>query len=150
MNMKYSNLLGDGIGSIEVMDVLGADLNIDNSARTSFSSSKQELSKEDNGLINFLAQHNHTSPFRHNFISFRIIAPEFVMRQWYKHIIGCSWSEPECSNHGWNEISGRYTLKHTHLVHIPTQLRQQSKTNKQVGNIPCSEDINQKHIQSMK
>lgn len=147
--MKYSNILGDGIGSIEFVDHLGSDLSVVNSARVSFGSSKRDLEDNDKTLINFLAKHNHTSPFRHNFITLRIVAPEFVMRQWYKHVIGCSWST-ECINHGWNEISGRYTSKHTHLVHTPSQLRQQSKTNKQVGDIPCSKDINDKHISSIK
>ena len=52
---------------------------------------------EDVKLINYLAKHNHKSPFNHCFITFHIKAPIFVARQLQKH-----------EYMPWNEISRRY------------------------------------------
>ena len=40
---------------------------------------------EDVKLINYLAKHNHKSPFNHCFITFHVKAPIFVARQLQKH-----------------------------------------------------------------
>ena len=52
---------------------------------------------EDVKLINYLAKHNHKSPFNHCFITFHVKAPIFVARQLQKH-----------EYMPWNEISRRY------------------------------------------
>lgn len=56
-------------------------------------------------LIQRLAEEEHTSPFRHSPISIIVQCPEFVARQWYKHVVGGPYSFVDT---GWNEISGRY------------------------------------------
>lgn len=90
---------------IAVEDYMGDDLSVANTARVSFKKRSnyknlltKELKKDDIKLIKFLAREGHTSPFRHQFIRFRVKAPIIVMRQWGKHQIGCAW----------NESSGRY------------------------------------------
>ena len=55
------------------------------------------LSRKDEKLIQYLAKHNHKSPFNHAFASFRCKAPIFVARQLVKH-----------EYMPWNEVSRRY------------------------------------------
>jgi thymidylate synthase (FAD) len=130
--MIVSDILGDGIGEIELVDSMGSDLTVVNSARISFGGKSEKITDRDKKLIKYLATNEHTSPFRHSFLSFRIKAPEMVMRQWYKHVIGCSWTSPEFHNHGWNEISGRYKEVDPEFYHI-TKYRKQSEDNKQAS-----------------
>jgi len=127
-----NNLLFDDIGEIELVGCMGKDLDVVNSARISYGGQSEDLDSKDIRLLNYLAQNNHSSPFRHNFATFRIKAPEFVMRQWYKHVIGCSWTTPEFHNHGWNEISGRYK-EIERKFYIPRHFHEQSGTNKQAS-----------------
>jgi thymidylate synthase (FAD) len=70
------------------------------------------------------------SPFRHVMLKFRIKAPEFVMRQWYKHVVGIAYNE-RCVDHAWNEVSGRYTEYKDDGYYIPAKWRKQSADNKQ-------------------
>ena len=96
-------------GFVEVIDTLGDDLTVVNSARVSFGKRKTKWDKSDERLVRYLAKHKHHSPFRHLQIQFHIKAPEFVMRQWYKHVVGIeTTSNSSTKDHAWNEISGRY------------------------------------------
>lgn len=52
-----------------------------------------ELSDRDVKLIAYLAKHNHWTPFSHPQMTFRIKAPIFVARQWFKHMIGITRNE---------------------------------------------------------
>lgn len=77
---------------------MGSDLSVVNAARVSFDKISEKFSDKDEKLIQYLAKHNHWSPFAHCFVSFRIAAPIFVARQLVKHQVGLSW----------NEVSRRY------------------------------------------
>lgn len=57
-----------------------------------------KLRDQDAKLINYLAKHNHWSPFAHTSIQLRVKAPIFVARQLVKHQVGGVW----------NEVSRRY------------------------------------------
>ena len=92
------------------IDHMGDDLTVVNSARVSFGKqSKLEcidmikgkfiLSAKDKKLIQYLAKHNHKSPFNHAFATFHVKAPVFVARQLVKH-----------EYMPWNEI--RYLAAH--------------------------------------
>tara|TARA_E500000331_G_C17245483_1_gene708940 strand:+ start:66 stop:746 length:681 start_codon:yes stop_codon:yes gene_type:complete len=117
-------------GFVEVIDTLGDDLTVVNSARVSFGKRKTKWSKADERLVRYLAKHKHHSPFRHLQIQFHIKAPEFVMRQWYKHVVGIeTTSNSATKDHAWNEISGRYV--EVEDFYIPKIFRQQSEDNKQ-------------------
>jgi len=70
-------------GFIDVVDKLGTDLTVVNSARVSFGKRKTVLDKNDEKLIKYLIENKHYSPFRHVMVQFHIKAPEFVMRQWF-------------------------------------------------------------------
>lgn len=84
--------------SVELVDVMGSDLSVVNAARVSFGKQVSEFREQDAKLINYLAKHNHWTPFAHAFASFRIKAPIFVARQLVKHQVGLAW----------NEVSRRY------------------------------------------
>ena len=83
---------------VELVDHMGTDLSVSNSARVSFSKWKDELEEGDTKLINYLAKHEHTSPFRHTRITLRCEAPIWLARQLGKHQVSMDW----------NEVSRRY------------------------------------------
>lgn len=45
------------------------------------------------GLINYLMQHRHGTPFEHAAVTFFVHAPIFVWREWHRHRIGFSYNE---------------------------------------------------------
>ena len=119
-------------GFIEVIDSLGDDLTVVNSARVSFGKRKTKFDKSDERLVRYLAKHKHYSPFRHLQVQFHVKAPEFVMRQWYKHVVGIeTTSNSSTKDHAWNEISGRYVEYDE--FYEPTIYRKQSDDNKQAS-----------------
>lgn len=97
---------------VDLIDHMGADLSVVNAARVSFdkeseldfeeaghpASLRYFLKESDAKLINYLAKHNHWSPFAHTSIQLRVKAPIFVARQLVKHQVGGVW----------NEVSRRY------------------------------------------
>lgn len=83
---------------VELLHTMGDDLMVVNAARVSFAKESTEFKEQDTKLINYLAKHNHISPFFHPQIQFRIKMPIFVAREWYRHQIGFSR----------NEVSRRY------------------------------------------
>ncbi len=106
--------------NVELIDYMGSDLSVVNAARVSFDKESEwildddgndvHLPERDDKLIQYLAKHNHWSPFSHAFLSFRIKAPIFVARQLGKHQVGLAWnevsrryvdSEPEFYHPGW-------------------------------------------------
>ena len=109
----------------------GDDLMVVNAARVSFGRRSNEFTKSDEELLRYMAKNGHMSPFRHPQICFHLKAPEMMMRQAYKHVVGIDWtsSTPPIKDHAWNEISGRYVMYDD--VYKPTQFRPQSETNKQ-------------------
>ena len=119
-------------GYIEVVDTLGDDLTPVNAARVSFGGRSDIFEEKDRKLSKFLIKHKHFSPFRHQHVMFIIKAPEFVMRQWYKHVVGIETTSAHVTkDHAWNEISGRYVPYDE--FYEPTEFRKQSEDNKQAS-----------------
>lgn len=119
-------------GFLEVVDHLGTDLTVVNSARVSFGKRKKSYDEKDRILVKFLAENKHWSPFRHLIVQFHLKAPEFVMRQWYKHVVGIeTTSTSSVKDHAWNEISGRYVPVAD--FYTPLSWRRQSEDNKQAS-----------------
>ena len=119
-------------GYIEVVDKLGDDLTPVNAARVSFGGMSDTFEEKDRKLSKFLIKHKHFSPFRHQHVMFIIKAPEFVMRQWYKHVVGIETTSAHVTkDHAWNEISGRYVPYDE--FYEPTEFRKQSEDNKQAS-----------------
>ena len=119
-------------GYIELVDSLGDDLTPVNAARVSFDGFSEEFTDKDRKLSRFLIKHKHHSPFRHQHAMFIIKAPEFVMRQWYKHVVGIETTSAHVTkDHAWNEISGRYVPYDE--FYEPKEFRKQSEDNKQAS-----------------
>ena len=119
-------------GYIELVDSLGDDLTPVNAARVSCDGFSEEFTDKDRKLSKFLIKHKHHSPFRHQHAMFIIKAPEFVMRQWYKHVVGIETTSSHVTkDHAWNEISGRYVPYDE--FYEPTEFRKQSDDNKQAS-----------------
>jgi len=111
--------LGDGISALELVRVSGSDLDIVNAARVSYGKVSTQITPRDKALINFLLEHDHTSPFEHNQLSFRVKAPLYVARQWMRHRMN-----------SYNEISYRY-VKAPLEFYIPQAWRYQDPNNRQ-------------------
>lgn len=118
---KIIDPLEDGISSIELIRVSGSDLDIANAARVSYGKVSYEISEKDINLINFLIEHDHTSPLEHNQLSFRVKCPIFVARQWMRHRMN-----------SYNEISYRYAPAPVEF-YIPKEWRFQHKINHQAS-----------------
>jgi len=79
---------------VTLVDHMGSDLSVVNAARVSFAKRHTTFdNKNDTKLINYLAKHNHWSPFGHASMQFYIKAPVFVARQLVKHQVGLVWNE---------------------------------------------------------
>jgi thymidylate synthase (FAD) len=90
-------------GGVELLSIMGSDIDIVNAARVSFSSYEEELTDKGKGLINYLIKNKHATPFEHVVFKFFIKAPIFVAREWFRH----RWSS-------FNEMSMRY--------HVPAEI----------------------------
>jgi thymidylate synthase (FAD) len=127
---------------VDLIDHMGTDLTVVNSARVSFNKqssweytqygrpvprewwggphSEKALSDKDQRLIKYLAKHNHWTPFSHAQITMREKVPLFVARQRFKHTVGFTY----------NERSGRYVGNDVEFF-SPTEWRRQSADKKQ-------------------
>jgi thymidylate synthase (FAD) len=115
-------LYGDGKGFVELVDAVGSDLSVVNSARVSFGKHKTELDNKDKKLIKYLVKHKHTSTLEHCYVTFRVKVPLFVRSQHHRHR---TWS--------YNEISRRYTDFDIQFYE-PEAFRTQHKSNRQASN----------------
>ncbi len=107
-------------GFVRLVDYLGGDARIVQSARVSYGAGTKTV-HEDKGLIDYLMRHLHTSPFEQVILTFHVKMPIFVARQWIRHRTARL-----------NEISGRYSvMRDEFYVPTPNEVRLQSKTNRQ-------------------
>ena len=88
-------------GHVEYVSHMGDDLTVVNAARVSFNKESEEFGQRDEKLIQYLAKHNHWTPFAHPQITLRIKAPISIRTQLFKHKQG--FVE--------NEISRRYVTE---------------------------------------
>jgi thymidylate synthase (FAD) len=105
---------------VELIDLMGGDLTVVNSARVSFDKIASKVKESDQKLIRFLAAHDHWTPFGHVQAQFRIKAPVFVARQLVKHQVGMVW----------NEVSRRY-VDTAPEFHAPEGWRKRAPDKKQ-------------------
>ena len=120
--MKSIDIYGDGIGKVELVESMGSDLAVVNSARVSFGKHKEELDDKDEKLIDYLIRHKHTSVLEHCVVTFRFKVPLFIRSQHHRHR---TWS--------YNEISRRYTEENLQFYE-PKEFRTQHKSNRQASN----------------
>ncbi len=107
-------------GFVRLVDYLGGDQRIVQSARVSYGEGTKTL-REDKTLIDYLLRNKHTSPFEQVILTFHVKMPIFVARQWIRHRTARL-----------NEISGRYSVMRDEF-YTPKgeEVRFQSKRNKQ-------------------
>lgn len=114
--------LDDEIGFVSLIQSVGDDAMIVNSARVSFGKKIDTVEEKDKKLLRFLLEHSHGTPLEHTCLTFLVKCPLFVARQWHRHRVGISI----------NEISGRY-VEVKDEFYIPKTFRQQSKSNRQAS-----------------
>lgn len=107
-------------GFIRVIDYMGDDSSIVQAARVSYGTGTKQVN-QDRGLINYLMQHRHTTPFEMCEIKFHIKLPIFIARQWIRHRTASV-----------NEYSARYSILGSEFyLPEPQNITSQSNINKQ-------------------
>ena len=107
-------------GFIRVVDYMGDDTSIVQSARVSYGKGTKKVST-DEGLIKYLMRHWHSTPFEMCEIKYHIKLPIFIARQWIRHRTA-----------NVNEYSARYSIldKEFYLPAVEN-LAAQSQSNRQ-------------------
>ena len=107
-------------GFVRVIDYMGDDSSIVQSARVSYGKGTKKVST-DEGLIKYLMRHWHSTPFEMCEIKYHIKLPIFIARQWIRHRTA-----------NVNEYSARYSILDKEF-YIPEkeQLSAQSTANRQ-------------------
>ena len=107
-------------GFVRVIDYMGDDTSIVQSARVSYGKGTKQVST-DSGLIKYLMRHRHSTPFEMCEIKYHVKLPIFVARQWIRHRTA-----------NVNEYSARYSILDKEF-YIPEKehLAAQSKDNRQ-------------------
>ena len=107
-------------GFIRVVDYMGDDTSVVQSARVSYGKGTKKVST-DEGLIKYLMRHWHSTPFEMCEIKYHVKLPIFIARQWIRHRTA-----------NVNEYSARYSILDKEF-YIPEkkQLSAQSKINRQ-------------------
>lgn len=126
----------DNIGFVECLEKFGDDLSVVNAARVSFDKITYELTDGDKKLINYLAKHDHVSPFFHPQARFRLKMPIFVAREWFRHTVGFAR----------NEVSRRYVDTPPECwVPQPNEIRERDPRAKQGSKKTPVEEANEVH-----
>jgi len=107
-------------GFVRVVDYMGDDSSIVQSARVSYGKGTKKVST-DEGLIKYLMRHWHSTPFEMCEIKYHVKLPIFIARQWIRHRTA-----------NVNEYSARYSILDKEF-YIPAkdQLSAQSNSNRQ-------------------
>ncbi len=107
-------------GFIRVIDYMGDDSSIVQSARVSYGKGTKKVST-DEGLIRYLMRHWHSTPFEMCEIKYHVKLPIFIARQWIRHRTA-----------NVNEYSARYSILDKEF-YIPSkeQLSAQATNNRQ-------------------
>lgn len=96
----------------EYVDHMGSDLSVVNAARVSFAKRRASFDQKDAKLLQFLAEHDHWTPFAHTSITLRMSAPVPIRTQCFKHKQGLVE----------NEESRRY-ISSTPELFVPERFR---------------------------
>ena len=126
-------------GFIRVIDYMGDDSSIVQSARVSYGKGTKKISN-DKGLIKYLMRHRHSTPFEMCEIKFHIKLPIFIARQWIRHRTA-----------NVNEYSARYSILDKEF-YIPSaeNLAAQSASNNQGRGDALTDDEASNVIQILK
>mgnify|MGYP001399121250 FL=1 len=117
-------------GFVRVIDYMGDDSAIVQSARVSYGKGTKKISN-DQGLIKYLMRHRHSTPFEMCEIKFHIKLPIFIARQWIRHRTA-----------NVNEYSARYSIldKEFYIPSIENIASQSTINNQGRGEVLSSEE----------
>jgi thymidylate synthase (FAD) len=128
MTHTYPDPLNDGKSFVYLMRHCGDDLSVVNDALVEDDGTEDRtLTPKQERLLKFLidAHPKHTSPMRGVTFTFRVKAPLFICRQWWKHVVSSSHVQDHLQ---WNEKSLRYTeAGSSEDFYVPSYLRHQEK-----------------------
>lgn len=114
--------LGDDLASVCVVDHLGDDKRVVDSARVSLAGDGEPWrGLEDPRLIRYLLRQGHWSPFQHCVVTVALKVPLFLRSQIMRH-----------ASFSFNEVSARYT-EVADEVYQPLQFRAQAESNRQAS-----------------
>lgn len=110
----------------------------------------RRIKPRDQKLLTFLADGEHTSPFRHAMLQFEVYAPLMVARQHWKYRVGSAFEEPDddCLD-GWNESSRRYVTEEPEF-YIPSVWRSKPENSKQGSGEPVDEKLAAEYTAKLK
>lgn len=135
-------------GYVKLVNNMGSDLDVVNSARVSFDKEVSELSDKDRNLISFLVREKHDACFRHCTMTFEVYAPLMVARQWYKHNVGSTHLDDSM---GWNESSRRYITENEEFyVPMPSEWRSVPENRKQGSGDAVDANTGAKYTQRLR
>lgn len=117
-------------GYVKLIDYMGSDLRILETARISTGSEVDKGEKRNRGLIRYLYVNKHSSPFEQAVFTFKVRAPIAIVRQWFRHRTG-----------SYNEYSLRYSEAITDY-YVPDNFREQGKINHQGSGNSVDEENN--------
>lgn len=135
-------------GYVKLVNNMGSDLDVVNSARVSYDKEVSDLSESDERLISFLVKHKHDSTLRHCVMTFEVYAPLMVARQWYKHAVGSTHLDDQM---GWNESSRRYITEREEF-YIPSvaEWRSAPDNSKQGSGGTVDPNVGAKYLQRLR
>lgn len=137
-------------GYVLLKDWMGTDLSPVNDAKVSFDKESSEMGEREKRLLTYLADHQHTSPFRHSVLKFEVYAPLMVARQWWKHVIGSEHGEGYDRLTAWNESSRRYiTEEPTFLIPGKEEWRSVPENRKQGSGDNLPPSIGEKYSEAL-
>lgn len=120
----------DGAIKVTFIDKMGIDMTVVNAARVSFGVHSEEWSEKDEKLVDYLAKHQHLSPFEHCALTIMVECPLYIRSQIHRH-----------RTFAYNEISRRYTDDGIEFYFPPEEdVRTQAKNNKQGSDAPVSQE----------
>jgi thymidylate synthase (FAD) len=124
---------------VHFIDKMGKDLTVVNAARISFANESAEFSEKDQKLVDYLAKHEHLSPFEHCTLTVMVECPLYIRSQIHRH-----------RTFAYNEVSRRYTADGLEFYLPPMDdIRVQSKNNKQASEGAIDEATAQKALARM-
>lgn len=124
---------------VTYVDHMGNDLTVVNAARVSFNKTSESFSDKDKKLVNYLAEHEHMSPFEHCVATVVVECPLYIRSQIHRH-----------RTFAYNEVSRRYTSENIEF-YVPSidDIRKQSKSNRQASDGQLDDKESQEVIDMM-
>ena len=100
-----------GEGFVRLESYMATDMSVVRAAKISFGQDVTEMGPHEIGVLRYMMQRHHGTPFEHNAFTFHVKCPIFISREWFRHRAG--WS--------YNEFSTRYKEMPAGMFHVPEE-----------------------------